>query len=66
MENLETHESVFLIKVNYLGYLTFVANNQLFIIPITYFYNDGGNEIKAYSSPEHKIIAIRANPIVAF
>jgi hypothetical protein len=37
MENLETHESVFLIKVNYLGYLTFVANNQLFIIPITFF-----------------------------
>jgi nitroimidazol reductase NimA-like FMN-containing flavoprotein (pyridoxamine 5'-phosphate oxidase superfamily) len=66
MENLETHESVFLLKVNYLGHIAFVANNQLFIIPITYFYNDGGNEIIAYSGNGHKINAMRANPIVAF
>jgi nitroimidazol reductase NimA-like FMN-containing flavoprotein (pyridoxamine 5'-phosphate oxidase superfamily) len=66
MENLETHESVLLLKANYLGHLAFVANNQLFIIPITYFYDDEENEIIAYSGTGHKINAMRANPIVAF
>jgi len=59
MEDLSNHETLQILETNYVGYLSFLSNQQPYVIPITYFYNEEDNCIISYSGEGHKIDAMR-------
>ena len=61
IKTLETKEKLFILSRNYIGYLAYIYNNQPFVVPITYYYNEEQNNIICYSSNGHKIEALRKN-----
>ena len=56
----------FLLQNNYLGHLAFTDGREIFIIPITYYYEVGANFIVGYSKAGHKIETMRKHPTVSF
>lgn len=54
-----------LLKNNYIGHLAYVFNNQPYIVPITYYYDDSTNSLICYSGIGHKIKAMRINSAVS-
>ena len=58
-------ESITLLKDNYIGHLSYIAQGRPFTIPITYFYDQGSNAIISYSAEGHKMDAMRKNGAVS-
>ena len=54
-----------LLKNNYIGHLAYVFNDQPYIVPITYYYDDNTNSLIGYSGIGHKIKALRINGSVS-
>ena len=65
MENLSESEIITLLKDNYIGHLSYIAQGRPFTIPITYFYDLGSNAIISYSAEGHKMEAMRKNGAVS-
>lgn len=65
MENLSKSEIITLLKDNYIGHLSYIAQGRPFTIPITYFYDLGSNAIISYSAEGHKMEAMRKNGAVS-
>lgn len=65
IDNLETRECTELLNNNYIGHLAFISQNEPYIIPITYYYNQVNNSIISYSAEGHKIEAMRKNDAVS-
>ncbi len=65
IENLEIRECKELLNNNYIGHLAFISQNEPYIIPITYYYNQVNNSIVSYSAEGHKIEAMRKNDAVS-
>ena len=61
IKTLDTKEKEIILKRNYIGYLAYIYNNEPFVVPITYFYNQESNNIICYSSDGHKLNALRKN-----
>lgn len=61
IKTLDTDEKTFILRANYIGYLGYIYNNEPFVIPITYFYDEAQNNIICYSGNGHKINALRKN-----
>ncbi|WP_292889879.1 pyridoxamine 5'-phosphate oxidase family protein [Nonlabens sp.] len=62
---LNNSQKALLLKTNYIGHLGYLSNNQLFIVPITYFYNEEHNNIICYSGNGHKTKALRKKNTVS-
>lgn len=54
-----------LLRNNYIGHLAYVFNNQPYVVPITYYYDDSFHAIIGYSGIGHKIKALRINSAVS-
>lgn len=66
IKNLNSEECVELLSNNYIGRLAFIVGETPYIIPITYYYyNQGDNSIISYSLEGHKIDAMRKNQSVS-
>ncbi|NNF86247.1 MAG: flavin mononucleotide-binding protein [Winogradskyella sp.] len=65
IQNLKENRSVNILHNNYLGNLSYISNNEPYVIPITYFFDKKRNIIICYSSIGHKIKAMRKNPSVS-
>ena len=65
MKILSKSESITLLKDNYIGHLSYIAQGHPFTLPITYFYDLGSNAIISYSAEGHKIDAMRKNGAVS-
>ncbi len=66
IKNLNQKECVELLSNNYIGRLAFIVGKTPYIIPITYYYYDqGDNSIISYSLEGHKIDAMRKNQSVS-
>jgi nitroimidazol reductase NimA-like FMN-containing flavoprotein (pyridoxamine 5'-phosphate oxidase superfamily) len=65
MKDLSNHETLKVLETNYIGYLSFLSNNQPYVIPITYYYSEEDNCIISYSGEGHKIDAMRKNKKVS-
>lgn len=50
---------------NYIGHMAYIHLNTPHVIPITYFYDEEGENLISYSSLGHKIEAMRINPLVS-
>jgi len=66
IKTLETTECIELLNNNYIGHLAFISQNEPYIIPITFYYNQERNSIISYSAEGHKIDAMRKNDSVSF
>ncbi len=65
IKTLDKKEKEMLLSTNYIGSLGYVYNNQPFVAPITYFYNEEQNNIICYSGNGHKINAMRKNNAIS-
>jgi nitroimidazol reductase NimA-like FMN-containing flavoprotein (pyridoxamine 5'-phosphate oxidase superfamily) len=65
IKNLENKESIYILENNYIGHLAYIFQNKPFIVPITYYYDQGSNVIICYSGEGHKISAMRKNNAVS-
>lgn len=65
IKELDTKGCKELLNNNYIGHLAFISQNQPYIIPITYYYNQVNNSIISYSAEGHKIDAMRKNDAVS-
>ncbi|WP_298493651.1 pyridoxamine 5'-phosphate oxidase family protein [uncultured Algibacter sp.] len=65
MRVLEKDDIIHVLQTNYIGYLSFISNNEPYVIPITYYYNKDEDCIISYSSEGHKIEAMRMNKSVS-
>lgn len=61
MKDLSKHESMHVLKTNYIGHLAFIWENQPYVLPITYYYSEADNCLISYSSEGHKMDAMRLN-----
>ncbi|AUC81139.1 pyridoxamine 5'-phosphate oxidase family protein [Lacinutrix sp. Bg11-31] len=61
IKTLDTKEKIFILSRNYIGYLAYIYNNEPFVVPITYFYDEERNSIICYSADGHKLNALRKN-----
>ncbi len=59
IEKLNGKECIHILKNNYIGYLSFIAQNTPQIVPITYFFDLKDNTLVFYSGEGHKIKAMR-------
>ena len=50
---------------NYIGHLAYIDNNQPYVVPITYYYDDVTNAIIGYSGYGHKIKALRIKNVAS-
>ena len=66
MTDLTKSESNSILKNNYIGNLGFIAQQNPYVIPITYYYDEESNSIISYSSEGHKIESMRKNKLVSF
>ena len=62
---LEEKESLFVLKNDYLGHLSYIYQKRPFVVPITYFYDTERNVVICYSAEGHKMNAMRKNKQVA-
>lgn len=65
MNELKPYENIYVLKNNYIGYLSYIWKNTPFVIPISYYYNEVDNCIISYSGEGHKINAMRINDSVS-
>lgn len=65
IKTLNTNEKNIILNTNYIGNLGYIHNNEPFVVPITYFYNEEQNNIICYSSNGHKINALRKKNAVS-
>ncbi len=65
IKNLNTNEKTIILNKNYMGDLGYLYNNEPFIAPITYFYNEEQNHIICHLSNTRKIKALRKNNAVS-
>jgi len=65
MKNLSNSESITLLKDNYIGHLSYIAQGSPFTIPITYYYDKISYAIISYSAEGHKMDSMRKNSEVA-
>lgn len=63
--SLNPSEQASLLNTNYIGNLGYLCNNKLFIVPITYFYDQEENSIICYSGNGHKTNALRKSNAVS-
>lgn len=62
MSELLSHEKcVYLLKRNFIGYLSYIHQTRPYIAPITYFFDESQNVIIGYSSEGQKIRDMRTN-----
>ena len=61
IKTIETKEKTFILSRNHIGYFAYIYNNEPFVVPITYFYDEEQNNIICYSANGHKINALRKN-----
>jgi nitroimidazol reductase NimA-like FMN-containing flavoprotein (pyridoxamine 5'-phosphate oxidase superfamily) len=54
-----------LLKNNYIGHLAYVFNDQPYVLPITYYFDDITNSLIGYSGLGHKIKAMRLSNTVS-
>lgn len=66
MTDLTKSEQVGILKNNYIGNLGYIAHQNPFVIPITYFFDEESNSIISYSAEGHKIDSMRKNKQVSF
>ncbi|NRD20669.1 pyridoxamine 5'-phosphate oxidase family protein [Winogradskyella eckloniae] len=62
---LTEKESIAVLMLNYIGYLSYIHRDQPFVVPITYFFDLENNVILGYSAKGHKIEAMRKNAKVS-
>ena len=60
-----TKEKSLILNTNYIGDLAYIFNDEPFIVPITYFYDEEENKIICYSGTGHKIDALRKKRAVS-
>lgn len=65
IKTLVNKEKMLMLSTNYIGYLSYIYNNNPFVVPITYFYNNEKNNIICYSGNGHKINALRKNNAIS-
>lgn len=65
MKNLSIEESIRILGNNYIGHLAFISQGNPYVVPVTYYYDQGMNCIIGYSAEGHKINAMRINPSVS-
>ena len=65
IKTIADKETVFILKNNYVGYLSYIQYNKPYVVPITYFYDEEQHHIICYSANGHKIDALRKNNIVS-
>lgn len=66
IQTLNQYTCEYILSVNYVGYLSYIKNNQPFTVPITYFFDSQRNVILGYSNEGQKIKAMRNNPNISF
>lgn len=66
IRKLDEEECLLLLKNNYLGHLAYIYQNQPYMVPMTYFFDNKLNSIICYSAEGHKINAMRKNHRVSF
>ncbi|MFD2724657.1 pyridoxamine 5'-phosphate oxidase family protein [Hyunsoonleella rubra] len=65
MKDLKKYEAIHLLNNNYIGYLSFIWENEPYVLPITYYYDEDKECILSYSTEGHKIQAMRVNNSVS-
>lgn len=65
LQELPEREMRELLHQHYVGSLAYISQHHPFVIPVTFFYDEPGNCLIAYSMEGHKIEAMRANPEVS-
>ncbi|MGI9546313.1 MAG: pyridoxamine 5'-phosphate oxidase family protein [Flavobacteriaceae bacterium] len=65
IKDLETKESIQILRTNYIGHLGYIWQARPYIVPITYYFDEPNNAIVSYASEGHKIIAMRKNKDVS-
>ena len=65
MIDITLSEKTSILKNNYTGNLGYIAQENPFVIPITYFYDEENNSIISYSADGHKIDSMRKNKFVS-
>jgi len=65
IKNLNKEESLNLLRNNYIGNLGYIFNNQPYIVPMTYYFDEKTDTIICYTAEGHKIKAMRNNNHVA-
>ena len=65
IKNLDLKESHFILENNYIGYLSYIYQNKPYVVPITYYFDQGNNAIICYSGEGHKITAMRKHNAVS-
>ncbi|MDG1730359.1 MAG: pyridoxamine 5'-phosphate oxidase family protein [Algibacter sp.] len=65
MKDLKPYENIYVLKNNYVGYLSYIWKNTPYVIPITYYYNEEDHCILSYSGEGHKINAMRIHNSVS-
>lgn len=64
IETLKSKENIQLIERNKFAHLACHAKDEIYLVPISYFYED--DYIYSHSKPGHKIDLMRKNPNVCF
>ena len=59
IDTLTTKESIHIIKNNYIGYLSYIAEKVPYVVPITYFFDADQHSLLFYSADGQKINAMR-------
>ncbi|MET2985156.1 pyridoxamine 5'-phosphate oxidase family protein [Aureibaculum conchae] len=59
IKKIGTKESIIILENNYIGYLSYIAQNTPYVVPVTYFFDRNSNNLLFYSADGHKIKAMR-------
>lgn len=65
IRDLNILDSKAILANNYIGNLSYIHNNQPYVVPITYFFDSDNNTIIIYSSLGHKTEALQKNNAVS-
>jgi nitroimidazol reductase NimA-like FMN-containing flavoprotein (pyridoxamine 5'-phosphate oxidase superfamily) len=66
IKTITKEESLALLRSNYIGNLAYIYNNQPYIVPMTYYFDEDINAIICYTAEGHKIKAMRKYNVVSF
>jgi nitroimidazol reductase NimA-like FMN-containing flavoprotein (pyridoxamine 5'-phosphate oxidase superfamily) len=66
IKTITKEESLAILRSNYIGNLAYIYNNQPYIVPMTYYFDEEINAIICYTAEGHKIKAMRKYNVVSF
>lgn len=65
LQGLNSEQIREVLRNQYIGSLAFIWHQHPFVLPITYYFDEGANCLISYSTEGHKVLAMRENPAVS-